>query len=221
MPHKHRIVRRQAAHRHPLATLPILFGRGGRDRVLLCLALNGPQRIQTIGSAIGSHPSRVIGMVAQLTAQGLTMTARTPGYSYVALNDRSQIHGALRDFLIALGTVWRVPRRQPEYPKLLDWRATNSTEYADVFCSAARSKVLLILAAHDELPLSDARQKSGLPLYHLRKIVAYWEAQGVLASRYVGTEQYVRLDESLPGAQPLRALLREINAFHGPNCSGL
>ncbi len=71
----------------PLCRLPRLFGVGGRDRVLICLAVNGAMYVRQIGRLAGIDSHKCFDMIGRLADAGLVVKRnREGGRKYAALN---------------------------------------------------------------------------------------------------------------------------------------
>lgn len=205
---KHKAADPNAAPSH----IPHLFGRGGRERVLICLAANGPMHVRHIARTIGSDSHKVWNMVEQLQISGLVVKRdRAGGRKYVALNQRSPIHRPLLRLLLALDEHWPAQR----IDKIARWhmpfdRALTAQRTDRIFQSPERSRVLLFIAAAGETDMTTIYKLLGLGSVSTMYIVNHWQKQGVLRSRWFKTHRLVSLDPSFIVAKELKALLREI-----------
>lgn len=194
--------RREIAH---------LFGRGGRDRVLICLAVNGPMTVREIGRAIRSDSHKTWSMVEYLMRSGLVVKRNRPGgRKYVALNRRLPIYRRLLSLLLALDKKWPARRvDQPSYRWAMwnDDGAITSQRLDLMFFSPVRSRVLLFVAAVGTTDMSTMYDLLGTGSVSALYAVNHWEREGVLASRWVGRHRLVRLNERHSAHSELRNLL--------------
>lgn len=190
------------------STLPWIFGRGGRDRALLSLAVNGPMTVRELGRAINMDSRPAWHMVERLKTSGLIVKRERPGgRKYVALNKRAPYYEPLMDLLLALERKWPVGRvDQPTYRWAMwqDDGAVTQARLDAMFHSKARSRVLLFLTAAG---VSDMRTiynllglNSGTALY----TVDHLEKQGLVASTDVHGHRFVGLNSKFCAAAELR-----------------
>lgn len=193
--------------------IPHLFGRGGRERVLICLAANGPMHVRHIARTIGSDSHKVWNMVEQLQIAGLVVKReRAGGRKYVALNRRSPIYRPLLRLLLALDKHWpakRITHTVVRWNMPFD-RALTTQRMDHIFQSPVRSRILLFISAVGETDMSTIYRLLGLGSVSTMYIVNHWEKQGIVRTRWSKTHRLVRLDPKFIAAKELKALLREI-----------
>lgn len=210
MPHKGQDQGSSVGRLGSFSRLPVLFGKGGRDRLLVCLAVNGSLRVRTLAEAIGSDPSRVIEMIKHLEQRGLVMTSRAPGYSYTAINVKLPVYESLLLLCCALDSICPAPRRSAQVPQRDEWTSTAHARLNEIFSSIPRSKVLLFVAKRGPVELNAIRKELGFRSLQTKQTVAHWEREGVFKITAVDGRKLVELDDQFPAAKPLLDLLHEI-----------
>ena len=193
--------------------MPHLFGRGGRDRVLICLAINGPMHVRHIARTIGSDSHKVWNTIEALRAINVVVKREEDGgRKYAALNRDLPIYRPLCRLLIAMDRYWPVPRAEfRTAPRRMPYHDTfNPNLLTEMFQGPVRTHVLLLVAA-----VGAADQKTIGDLLRLAPIsgrlaLDRWERQGVLHSIRLGNGRFYALDPGFEVAPELKALLREI-----------
>lgn len=190
--------------------LPRLFGRGGRDRVLLCLAVNGPMHVRDIARTLDIDPHKTWDMVERLRESGLIVKRDNPGgRKYAALNRDLWVHDSLERLLLALDAHWpvpRVPRRIARWNMPFDTHIT-SERLDHIFQSPGRSRILLFVAATGIVNMRTIYDVLGLGSVSAMYVVNYWEQEGVFKTMSVGRHRLVALNEKFVVARELRAFL--------------
>ncbi len=129
---------------------PHLFGRGGRDRVLVCLAVNGPMHVRAIARAITTDSHKVFNMVERLCESGIVVKRNHEGgRKYASLNRKVPIYRSLHKLLLALDKHWPVERVERQVAR---WYMPFDDDMAPqrldlIFQSPVRSRFLLLIAA--------------------------------------------------------------------------
>lgn len=195
--------------------MPQLFGRGGRDRVLICLAVNGAMHVRAIARAIKSDSHKTYDMVERLRVSGLVVKRfHDGGRKYVQIDRRLIVYKALIRLLRRLDATWpaiRVERTVARWYMPFD--GTMPSEKLDhVFQSPVRSRILTYIAAVGETNMQNMYRALAIGSVSALYAVAHWEKQGVLRSRRMGRERLVSLDPDFIASDELRALLRLIVA---------
>lgn len=205
--------RRKPQTRSANTPLPWIFRRGGCDRVLICLAVNGPMTVRELGRAIKSDSHKTFDMVERLRAAGLVVKRDLPGgRKYIALNRRLPIYRSLVRLLLSLDKHWpakRIAHTAARWNMPFD-RALTTLRMDNVFQSPVRSRVLLFIAAVGETDMSTIYKLLGLGSVSTMYIVNHWERQGVVRTRWFKSHRLVKLDSRFVVAKELKALLREI-----------
>lgn len=200
------------------AALPHLFGRGGRDRALICLAANGPLTVRELSRTIGSDSHAAFKIVDRLVEAGLVVKRDVSGgRKYVAINRNLPIYRRLIRLLLALNRIAPATRRSAPIAR---WRMPFDRIMSDhrldrIFQSPPRSRVLLFVGAVGETNLQTIYNSLGLNGVSAWLIVEHWQKQHVLRSRYFKGHRLISLDPKFVAANELRALLREIVARSG------
>lgn len=193
--------------------MPWLFGRGGRDRVLICLAVNGAMHVRAIARAIGSDSHKTFTMVERLRAAGLVVKRfHEGGRKYVQLDRRLRIYRPLRRLLLAMDAHWpaeRVERAVKRWHMPFDGKM-SPTKLDHVFQSPVRSRILTYVASVGEASMKDIYGPLGVCCESAAYAINHWEKQGILRSRRVGRERHISLNPDFMFAVELKALLREI-----------
>jgi hypothetical protein len=207
-PHK-----KQKRPRRPHTPIPWIFRRGGCDRVLICLAVNGPMTVRELGRAIRSDSHKTWDMVERLRKSGLVVKRDyAGGRKYVALNRQLPIHRPLLRLLLALDRHWpgqRINRTTARWHMPFDRNLT--TERMDhIFQSPVRSRILLFISAVGETDMSTIYKLLGLGTVSTMLIVNHWEKQGIVCTRWFKKHRLVKLDPEFIVAKELKALIREI-----------
>lgn len=196
--------------------LPHLFGRGGRDRALICLAINGPMTVRELGRAIGSDSHKTWNMIEVLKKAGLVVKReRAGGRKYVAINRMLPVYDELMSLLTAMDAHW--PARRVEQPRYRwgmwqDGGRITDARLAEMFQSPVRSKTLLFIAAAGLTNLSMIYDYLDLGSVSAMYAVEHWERQGVIRSRTHRKHRLIALDDRFPVADELRALLEALIA---------
>lgn len=111
-----RTSKKAARLRRRASRMPYLFGRGGRDRALIALAVNGPMHVRALGRAIGSDSHKAYDMVERLRESGLVVKRDRPGgRKYAALNRDLPVYDEVYALLMALDRSW--PAERVEQPR--------------------------------------------------------------------------------------------------------
>ena len=200
--------RRKRGHKRQ----PHLFGRGGRDRALVALAVNGPMYVRELGRVIGSDSSKTFKMVEYLLKSGLVVKRyRAGGRKYVAINKELAIYPSLMRLILALDRHW--PAKRVELPKYRwglrrDNGRLNSDRLAHMFNSPIRSQSLLFVAAVGITDMTTMIDLLGLDTGSARYAINHWEREGVIKCQTRSRHRLVQLDPAFPVANELRALLR-------------
>lgn len=203
--------------------MPWLFRRGGCERALICLAVNGPLTVRELGRATKIDSHKTWDIVERLVTSGLVVKrAMEGGRKYVALNRRLPIYRLLLRLLLALDKYWPATRDSQHIAR---WRMpfdkAMTTERLDhIFQSPVRSRVLLFVAAVGECDQKTIYDTLGLEATSAWYVLTHWEKQGVLRSRRFKTRRLYSLNPDFIVAKELKALLREIVA-RAPEYKGL
>jgi len=199
-------------------SLPWLFGRGGRDRALICLAVNGPLTVRELSRATGIDSRKMWDMVERLRVAGLVVKRdEEGGRKYVYLNRRLPIYRRLLALLLALDREWpaqRVGDTKARWRMPFDNELTNE-RLDHIFQSPLRSRVLLVVAAMKECDQETIYETLGLGLTSVWLAVNHWEKQGILISRRFKRRRLISLDQSFVVAKELHSLLRVTVAYAG------
>ena len=195
---------------------PHLFGRGGRDRVLTCIAVNGPLHVRAISRLIGSDSRKTFDMVRQLEEAGLVLKRNDTGARRIVALDKQMglLYFKLRDLLLALDEHWPVKRTDetPFYPKA-QMRGTTPLDDDRIerwFTSVPRSRTLLYVAAVGRTNMSDLSVRANVGPGSALNAVNFWERQGVLRSDVFGIHRVVELNEAFPVADELWRVLNAL-----------
>jgi hypothetical protein len=198
--------------------LPHLFGRGGSDRVLICLALNGPLTVRELARTLKVDSHGAFKMVDRLREAGLVVKRDlTHGRKYVAINRNLLIYRPLMRLLHALERIAPVQRRPATIAR---WHMPFDRIMTDyrldrIFQSPPRSRILLFVGAVGETDLQTIYRSLGLGTVSASLIVDHWQKQHVLRCRYYKSHRLISLDPGFVAANELRALLRQIVACSG------
>jgi transcriptional regulator TrmB len=193
---------------------PHLFGRGGRDRVLICLAVNGPMHVRHIARVIGSPSGKVFDMVEGLRETGLVVKRqRAGGRKYVALNQKLPAYRALNRLLLALDRYWPIGR--VEKAARWSWHMpfeNNMSErlFNEIFHSSVRSRTLLFVAAVGTVDLMTISNTLDLSVTSTLQALGRWEREGILRFQRVRTRWLIALDTNFEAATELRSFLLEL-----------
>ena len=207
-------VSKEAARASRGSRLPQIFGRGGRDRALICLAVNGPMTVRELGRAIGSDASKTFAMVERLLQAGLVVKRdRTGGRKYVAINKALVVYNELQALLLALDGDWPAKRvAQPRYRWAM-WNDGGSLDAGRLDCmfqSPVRSRTLLFIAAVGKTQMKSIYDLLGLGTVSAMYAVNHWEREGVVRTATRGKLRVVQLNPSFAAAAPLAALLQAL-----------
>jgi len=189
--------------------LPHLFGRGGRDRALIALAVNGPMHVRELARVIGSDSHKTFDMVEGLRQAGVVVKRDVPGYrKTVALNRcLDWAYWKLRDLLFALDAHWPAGRLEGRIQPREMWGEAVEVLGADqldrLFQSPVRSRTLLFVAAVGVTDMTTLIETLGLGSVSALYAVNHWEREGVVRSRVVGRHRLVSLDPGFVVAQEL------------------
>ncbi len=209
------LIRRHARADFHQSRLPWLFGRGGRDRALVCLAINGPLTVRELARATKTDPHKMWDMIERLRLSGLVVKREMPGgRKYVSINRRLPIYRTLMNLLIALDglsptlrcSAYTARWRMPFDRELTDERLDN------IFQSPLRSRILLFVATVGEPDMQTIYTSLGLGTVSTTLAVNHWQKQGVLRSQTYKRHRLVSLDPNFVVAPQLLALLRAIIA---------
>ena len=85
----------------------------------------------------------------------------------------------------------------------------TSTLQPKLFGSPLRTRILMLIAALSESYPAELARQLRAPLFSVQRIVDDLEREGVVASRRVGNERRVTLNQGYLGAPALRALLTQ------------
>jgi hypothetical protein len=199
----------------PVKPIPWLFGRGGCDRALICLAINGPLTVRELGRATGIDAHKTWNIVERLRLCGLVVKREVSGArKYVSINRRLPIYRALMKLRLTLDWNWPATRYRNYIAR---WRMPfdsemNTRRLDEIFQSTVRSRSLLFVAASGETNLKSIYTILGLTMTSVCLAVNHWEKQGVLRSRRFKRHRLTSLDPRFIVAKELRGLLRAIVA---------
>lgn len=221
-----RVSRESRKTKRPKKRMPRLFARGGRDRVLVCLAVNGPLHVREIGRLIGSDARKTFDMVALLEQAGLVVKRDQPGFRKVVALDKAlgQLYFQVGDLLRAMDKTWPVERSDRSAPFFAKTPLRGRLPLDDQmmerwFCSVPRSRALLFVAAVGRTNMSDIVRRAEVGSVSAMYAVNYWEREGVFRSRMVGCHRIVELDEEFSLANELwtvlDALVRRSEKYRG------
>jgi transposase len=203
---------------NPKERTPHLFGRGGRDRVLTCLAANGPTRVREIARMIGVGAGDVFAIIERLREQGVVVKRTPPQHeygAYVALNRASPIYPVLKTLLLTIARHWPVAgAKRKQLGRHMPYEPTMPDAIFDMFCAPIRSRVLLLIAAVERADLATISQVLNVSYVAAHHAVARWEKEGVLRSQRVGAHRILSLDPDFEVAPELRALLLALVKRH-------
>lgn len=193
--------------------IPHLFGRGGRDRAIIALAVNGALHVRHLARLIGSDSHKTWDMVERLLESRLVVKrTREGGRKYVQINKGLHAYGALMRLLLAMDRVWPAKRAERTVKR---WYMPFSSTMTDknreeIFHSRVRSRVLLYVQAVRRTNMIDMyhslRMNSVTALY----VVNFWEREGVLRTYTVGIHRIVELNPDFVVAKELRAFLEAL-----------
>lgn len=190
---------------------PHLFGRGGRDRALICLAVNGPMAVRELGRAIRSDSHKTWNMVEYLRRTGLVVKRnRAGGRKYVALNRKLPIYRRLLRLLLAFHARWPARRIvQPSYrwDMWIDNGAITRARLDLMFFSPVRSRILLFVAAVGKTDMSTMYDMLGIGSVSALYAVNHWEREGLVETRRVGQHRIVTLNPKYRFFRELKSLL--------------
>lgn len=204
----------RAQHRST-SSMPWIFGRGGADRALICLAINGPLTVRELGRTTNIDSHKMWDIVERLRSGGLVVKRDRPGgRKYVALNRGSSTYPALLKLLKALDRRWPARRCQAFTAR---WRmpydkALTNERLDHIFQSPLRSRTLLFVAAAGETDLSTIYELLGLSTRSASMAVDHWESRGVFKFRRFKAHRLISLNPSFVVAAELKSLLRAIIA---------
>lgn len=199
-----------ARPRRDPSRLPYLFGRGGRDRALIALAVNGPMHVRALGRAIGSDAHKTWDMVERLRRSGIVIKRdRAGGRKYAGLNKELPAYPPLLRLLLALDRHWPAQRvDQPRYRWAMPYDDVISEVRLDhIFQGPVRSRTLLFIAALGVTDMSTMYEALGLGTVSALYAVNHWEREGVVHTRTCGRHRLVRLDPGFVVAEELRDFL--------------
>jgi hypothetical protein len=195
--------------------LPWLFRRGGCDRALICLAVNGNLTVRELARATKTDSHKMWDIVERLRRSGLAVKRDRPGgRKYVSLNRNLPIYLPLRKLLLALDHHWPARRYAN---KTARWYMPHDSALTHdrldyMFQSPVRSRILLFVAAVGETNLSTIYTVPGLGTTSTWLAVNHWEKRHVLQSRRFKEHRLISLDPTFVVASELKALLRGIIA---------
>jgi len=214
-----RISRESRKAARPKRRRPHLFARGGRDRVLTCLAVNGPLHVREIARLIGSDSRKTFDMVSYLEECGLVIKRDQPGFRKVVALDKAlgHLYFQFRDLLLALDAHWPVKRSARPFPfyaktPLRGTAPLDDDRIEQWFTSVPRSRTLLYVAAVGRTNMTDLVRRAKVGSVSALYSVNYWEREGVLRTEIAGIHRIVELDETFAAAHEL---WRVLNALVG------
>jgi len=208
---------KEAARARRKSTLPHLFGRGGRDRALICLNVNGPMTVRELGRAIKSDSSKTFRMMQVLLDAGIAVKCEIAGSrKYVALNTRLPVYRELVSLLNALDALWPAPREDLPGSRVGKWirgKAPVQDWTDSLFQSAVRAPVLLYVAAVGMTDMEGIYNTLGMGSVSVMYAVNHWERQGVITTAPSGRHRLVFLNAQFPVFPELEALLKNVVAL--------
>ena len=198
-------------HKKPKTELPHLFGRGGRDRILLSLAVNGAMTVREVGRATSIDSHKAWSMVERMVPTGIIVKRDRPGgRKYVAINRLFPAWQELMNLLEAIdakfpvarvsvpATRWHLWNEDEEYP---------SPRLDGIFHAANRSRILLLVASAGEAIEKDIYMLLGINMVSAMYAMNHWQREGILRSRYDGGIRFLSLDPTWFAEHELRMLL--------------
>lgn len=145
---------------------PRLFGRGGRDRVLICLAQNGPQHVRALGRLLGIDSHKAFTMVERLEATGVVIKRhRAGGRKYVALDRSFPAYTELSDLLLEMADHHDIPTVERRIARWGLPRERHTWRGGDIdllFGSPNRTRVLLLIASGGKMDIRMLNQTLGI-----------------------------------------------------------
>jgi hypothetical protein len=198
--------------------LPRLFARGGRDRILICLAVNGPMHVRHIGRSVRMDSHKTWNAVERLVESGIVVKRTRPGgRKYVSLNRQLPIYRSLKKMLLALDRHWpaiRIDRQTARWHMPFD-KDMRAARLDQIFHSRPRSRMLTFIAASGVTDMQTMYKFLGIGSVSAMYIVNFWEREGVVRTNWFKRHRLVSLDPNFIVAKELKALLREIVIHSG------
>lgn len=195
----------------PKTELPHLFGRGGRDRILMSLAVNGPMTVREVGRATNIDSRKAFDMVARLLESGLVVKRdRHGGRKYVAINRNFPAWAELMNLLEAIDARFPVKRVEviaKRWHLQEDYSKYPSTRFDGIFQATNRSRILLLIAAAGESVEKDIYGLLGLNMVSAMYAINHWQRERIIRSRYVGQCRMLSMDPGWFAAHELRMFL--------------
>ncbi len=196
---------------------PHLFGRGLRDHVLLCLAVNGPMHLKLLAKALEAPPPAVFRAVSDLLRIGVLVKGGMRGYRNrpIALNRRLSIYPALRRLLLAVDRHWPSPRVSKKRWRASDLPAKSNMSQQlsrPIFQSATRERVLVYLALAGKADYVTMAEALSVDWMSVKAAVKRWEKEGVVRSDSISGTQRAALDPYFTAAKELRVVLNKLSA---------
>ncbi len=200
--------------RKPSKEHPQLFGRGGRDRCLIALSVNGPLTVRELGRTIGSDSSKTWKMIDYLQRCGLVVKRnRLGGRKYIAINRRLSVHRSLLRLLQRLDEKWPSGRLQKPSYRWNMWNdddAVTSSRLDLMFFSPIRSRVLLYVAAVGTSNMQTLVALLGIGPVSALYAINHWERENIIRTKRVGQHRLVDLNPSYYASDELKGFLDQL-----------
>lgn len=197
-----------------VGSVPWVFGRGMRERMLLSLHANGPLQTVQLTRALGCDEKKVRRALRHFCLIGVVAKCGRLGHRrYWTLDRRFAAHHELRSLLVELArlvppTRFRGPTRRlgsvGRTPRRLD-RAVEG-----LFGSVTRTRVLLAAAALTDPSLREVCRLACVRYESVVYAVNRFERDGLLRTVARGRDRRVSFADDQPLARSLRPLVVRI-----------
>jgi hypothetical protein len=188
-----------------------LFGTVRRERVLAALA-RGPLHVRALAREVCLGERGAWDVVERFRRMGVVAKRDRPGsYVLAALDPRFPGSDELRDLIAALHPESALPADRPAWRRGLDAAPRGGDRFADLFGTAMRTRLLIVLALVGETTPDRARR-----LLRIRRRQALLDAVrrlralGVVTWRHRGNDARIALDAEYTAHVPLRRLLLKL-----------
>lgn len=198
--------------------LPLLFGRGVRDRTLLLLHANGPLQQSQIVRALLCDEKKVFRALQHFEGLGVVAKRGRPGHRvHWTIDRRFVAYDELSRLLRGLGRLWFVPimdvpiKRQggPNFRV----RPDHDPSISRLFGSEMRSRILLAIARYEPSSITNLASLTGSRYESVHYCVKSLAAQGAVSTARRGRDVLVTLDQSFIVHEELRALLLKLARY--------
>lgn len=192
-------------------TPPPIFGRGATDRILICLAVNGPMHLSGLAEAVDRSASSVVEILDRLIKAHLITPIPKTTRRIVALCPNLSLAQTLRTLLLTLSETWPVTvvdRSAPEPKQSSDHVVRPQLQHLDA--RSHRLDVLSVVAANRNVGIKAIAAELDITPTTVLNTINVLEHYALIHSTRVGLRRVLSLDPAFPAAVALERFLLDL-----------